>query len=96
MMMAKDRKDRYKDCGDLLVDLRAVRKGELPPIAHQDAPAETLAAIASSEVARSAPIAVDKTQQPSPFSDRSVQAVIFGLGLFALMMTALAAITLLG
>lgn len=96
MMTAKDRKDRYKDCGDLLVDLRAVRKGELPPIAHQDAPAETLAAIASSEVARSAPIAVDKTHTPSPFSDRSVQAVIFALALFGLLMTVMAAFALLG
>ena len=96
MMMAKDRRDRYKDCGDLLVDLRAVRKGEFPPIAHQDAPAETLAAIASSEVARSAPLVVDKTYTPSPFSNRSVQAVVFGLALFAALMTVIASIALLG
>ncbi|MEQ9616401.1 MAG: serine/threonine-protein kinase [Phycisphaerales bacterium] len=85
MMMAKDRRDRYKDAADLLVDLRAVRTGELPPIAHKDAPAETLKAIASSEAAQSAPIAVDKTREPSPFANKTVQSVIFGLVVFSVI-----------
>ncbi|MEM1071983.1 MAG: serine/threonine-protein kinase [Planctomycetota bacterium] len=35
-MMAKSPRERYKHCGDLLVDLRAVLAGETPPIAHKD------------------------------------------------------------
>jgi eukaryotic-like serine/threonine-protein kinase len=38
MMMAKDPKKRYQHCKDLLVDLKALRKGETPPIAHKDMP----------------------------------------------------------
>jgi|JRYH01.1.fsa_nt_gb serine/threonine-protein kinase len=36
MMMAKKPGERYKSCKDLLLDLRAVRAGEKPPIAHKD------------------------------------------------------------
>lgn len=36
MMMAKKVKDRYQNCSDLLIDLRALKKGETPPIAHKD------------------------------------------------------------
>jgi serine/threonine-protein kinase len=36
MMMAKKPGERYKSCKDLLMDLRAVRAGEKPPIAHKD------------------------------------------------------------
>ena len=43
MMMSKSRRARYKNCADLLSDLRAVKRGELPPIAHKDATAEVLA-----------------------------------------------------
>jgi len=35
MMMAKKPDSRYKDCGDLLMDLRALRDGDPPPIAHK-------------------------------------------------------------
>ncbi|GAB4386178.1 MAG: hypothetical protein Kow0022_14440 [Phycisphaerales bacterium] len=35
MMMAKNPKDRYQSATDLLIDLRAVRRGEPPPIAHK-------------------------------------------------------------
>jgi len=96
MMMAKDRRDRYKDCADLLVDLRAVRNGEMPPIAHRDAPAETLRAIASSEAARTAPIAIDKTREPSPFANKSVQSVIFGLAVFGVIMAGVAFFAIFG
>jgi len=90
MMMAKDRRDRYKDASDLLVDLRAVRARETPPIAHRDAPAATLAAIASSEAAQSAPIAIDKTREPSPFANKTVQSVILALGIYSVIMTIVA------
>jgi eukaryotic-like serine/threonine-protein kinase len=36
MMMAKRVKDRYQNCSDLLIDLRAIKDGETPPIAHKD------------------------------------------------------------
>lgn len=35
MMMAKRPDARYKDCKDLLMDLRALRAGDTPPIAHK-------------------------------------------------------------
>lgn len=36
MMMAKDPKARYQTCRDLLIDLRAVRAKQNPPLAHKD------------------------------------------------------------
>jgi serine/threonine-protein kinase len=36
MMMAKDPKARYQSCKDLLIDLRAVRSKQHPPLAHKD------------------------------------------------------------
>ncbi|MEM8757215.1 MAG: serine/threonine-protein kinase [Planctomycetota bacterium] len=51
-MMAKAPRDRYKHCGDLMVDLQAVRNGEQPPIAHKDVFEEAdLSAIAGAETA---------------------------------------------
>ncbi len=52
MMMAKRVKDRYANCTDVLVDLRALKKGETPPIAHKDVLPETeLASLAAAEAA---------------------------------------------
>jgi serine/threonine-protein kinase len=62
MMMAKAPKDRYQSCKDLLVDLRAVRKGEQPPIAHKDTLAvSTMASLAQAEASAQGEIAVSKT-----------------------------------
>ncbi|MCW5775382.1 MAG: serine/threonine protein kinase [Phycisphaeraceae bacterium] len=62
MMMAKDPRRRYQNCTDLLIDLRAIRKGETPPIAHKDVlPADTVASLAAAEAAAPAEIAVDTT-----------------------------------
>ena len=36
MMMAKRVKNRYQNCSDLLIDLRAIKDGENPPLAHKD------------------------------------------------------------
>ena len=36
MMMAKRVKNRYQNCSDLLIDLRAIKKGDSPPLAHKD------------------------------------------------------------
>jgi len=36
MMMAKSRRSRYQSCADLLSDLRQIRQGQIPAIAHKD------------------------------------------------------------
>ncbi len=36
MMMAKRVRDRYQNCGDLLIDLHAIKRGDTPPLAHKD------------------------------------------------------------
>ncbi|MEO0675292.1 MAG: hypothetical protein AAFY32_09875, partial [Pseudomonadota bacterium] len=52
MMMAKSPSSRYKTCEDLLVDLRAVLKGETPTIAHKDVFDEAdLTAVSAAEAA---------------------------------------------
>jgi serine/threonine-protein kinase len=51
MMMAKNPRDRYQHCRDLLVDLRAVRTGQTPPIAHRDIGGDELATLAQAEAA---------------------------------------------
>lgn len=54
MMMAKRVKNRYQNCSDLLIDLRAIKNGETPPIAHKDVfHSDDLASIAAA--AESAP-----------------------------------------
>lgn len=69
MMMAKAPRDRYQNCTDLLVDLRAVRTKKDPPIAHKDLGGLDMAAIAKAEAA--APVVavpVDRTQQEAVVS----------------------------
>lgn len=52
MMMAKRVKDRYQNCSDLLIDLRALKDGQSPPLAHKDVfHADDLATVAA-EVAQ--------------------------------------------
>jgi serine/threonine-protein kinase len=64
MMMAKDPRKRYQTCKDLLVDLRAIRKGETPPIAHREVvPAAEIASLAAAEAAAPGEIAIDATQE---------------------------------
>lgn len=79
MMMAKSRRQRYKNCRDLLVDLRSVRKAELPPIAHKEASAVVLAEAVEAARQQEAPIAEDKTRTPSPFDFPLVQGMIVAL-----------------
>jgi len=66
MMMSKRVKNRYPSCSDLLVDLNAVRKGEPPPIAHQEVlPEEDLSALAQAEAEAAGQIASDAAQPRS-------------------------------
>ncbi len=54
MMMAKDPRKRYQSCADLVGDLRLVREGKVPTIAHKDVLEEdTIAALAQAEAAAS-------------------------------------------
>ncbi|MCA9304736.1 MAG: hypothetical protein KC996_11495, partial [Phycisphaerales bacterium] len=64
MMMAKKIKNRYKDCTDLLVDLRALKNGETPPIAHKDVfHADDLASLAAAEAAVQTVIPEDESKR---------------------------------
>lgn len=64
MMMAKDPRRRYQSCKDVLIDLRAVHKGEAPPLAHKDILGEAdLAAVAAAEASsETAEIPVDQSR----------------------------------
>jgi serine/threonine protein kinase len=65
MMMAKDPAKRYQTCKDLLLDLRAVHKGESPPLAHRDMfGEEDLAAVAAAEVTADSEYQIDQSQEP--------------------------------
>jgi len=66
MMMAKKVKDRYQNCSDLLIDLRAIKKGETPPIAHQDVfQGEDLVALAAQAEASVTEIPEDTSRGPN-------------------------------
>ncbi len=67
MMMSKSRSKRYSNCKDLLVDLRAVKAGQNPPIAHKDVLGESdLADLAQAEAAAHGEMAVDTTALAQP------------------------------
>lgn len=52
MMMSKRVQGRYRSCSDVLVDLKALKKGEAPPIAHKDVlPVKEMASLAAAEAA---------------------------------------------
>lgn len=79
MMMAKSRKQRYRNVAELLTDLRAVKKGEQPPLAHK----ESSSAAFMAEVARASmesppmELVADKSRPPSPFADARVKTLLF-------------------
>jgi len=64
MMMAKRVGNRYQQCDDLLIDLRAIKKGETPPLAHKDVfQSDDLAQIAAE--AQAAPTEIPENTMPS-------------------------------
>ena len=66
MMMAKKVKHRYQNCSDLLIDLRALKDGEVPPIAHHDVmPEADLTALAHAEAAVVSPIQENTVKKSS-------------------------------
>ncbi len=72
MMMAKDPKKRYQTCRDLLVDLKAVREKNPPPLAHRDIGGD-LAALAKAEAAAVSVVAEDQSGIPA----RTVSMLLF-------------------
>lgn len=94
MMMAKSRKDRYKNCADLLTDLRAIRRGELPPIAHREDAAAQIVELVRQESSRVKTIAVDTSIKIDPRVKR-LTTLLVGMTAFALVMTLMSLILLL-
>ncbi|MBS0196892.1 MAG: serine/threonine protein kinase [Planctomycetes bacterium] len=69
MMMAKDVKARYRSCKDVIVDLKAVRAKQPPPLAHKDFGGVDLAQIAVAEASiKPQEIPVSQVQPQSLFN----------------------------
>ncbi len=82
MMMAKVPSARYQSCSDLLVDLRAVRNKQNPPIAHKDIGGLDLQSLASAEAAApSAPISHSATEPRVSVRPWLFKALLITLGL---------------
>ena len=62
MMMSKSRRKRYKNCEDLIVDLKAVQRGDRPVIARRELHAEDLASLVEAEAAAPVEIPVDTSR----------------------------------
>lgn len=64
MMMAKRVSDRYQNCADLLIDLRAIKQRDTPPLAHKDVfHADDLQRIAA-EAEQAAPAEIPENTAP--------------------------------
>jgi len=64
MMMAKDVKARYQNCKDLLADLRLVKKGEPPALAHKGFAQADLSALVAAEAKSEGELAVAAPSGP--------------------------------
>jgi serine/threonine-protein kinase len=78
MMMAKDPGVRYQTCKDLIADLRAVREGKVPPLAHKDVfSSGTLSQLAKAqETAAAGEIPVDQAAAGQPMLRNSLVIVL--------------------
>jgi len=85
MMMAKDASRRYKNCNDLLSDLRAARAGEQPPIAHKDVfeSQADIAAVAEAEASHQTELAIDSSR-PKTSNDRPLLIVAAVIALLSI------------
>lgn len=97
MMMAKSRRDRYKSCADLLVDLRAVTRGEKPPIAHRETTHDDLSEVAAMAAASTDTEAFelpeDRSRQTGAVAEqraRFFMAIAILMGIWAISATVLA------
>ena len=76
MMMAKNVKDRYQNCRDLLTDLQALRRGEPLVIARHDASAVEMQSLAAAEESMVGEVPEDKSLVPSVYSHPIVQIIV--------------------
>ena len=90
MMMAKDPIARYKNTKDLIVDLKMVRDGKAPPLAHKDFKGADLAGLAQAEAAAPAELAIDQANSSAvrpwliwALGSLLVISVAFNVGLLA-------------
>jgi serine/threonine-protein kinase len=95
MMMAKSRRDRYKSCADLLVDLRAIVRGEEPPIAHRETTHDDLSQVAAMAAASTdtEPYELPEDRSQAAGADRRMQLMVslaVLLGVWAITATVLA------
>ena len=86
MMMAKKPGARYRNCTDLLVDLRALRRNETPPLAHREINAvDELAQLAAAEASAPAELPIDSSSPSAkpPIADLLVEPLFLVLvGMF--------------
>ncbi|MFT5424079.1 MAG: serine/threonine protein kinase [Phycisphaerales bacterium] len=95
MMMAKKAADRYQNCTDLLLDLRAVKGGEQPPIAHKDTP--DLSNLAQVEAQADGGIPEDRSvEQTRPISEILLSGPFLVLVLLFVVSVALNLVLALG
>lgn len=95
-MMAKSRKDRYKNCNELLTDLRAVRRGENPPIAHKEAPASAVLEALKTSEALPAAIPEDRSRPPEAKTNPIIVYALIGAVCYAFIMTIVAIMSMVG
>ena len=86
MMMAKDPRARYQNCKDVLVDLRAVRDGKPPILAHKEVLGMDLAGLAQAEAA-AAPSEVPVDQSRKGDSKPLLSQPLFVLMLVMLVLS---------
>ncbi len=86
-MMAKSRKDRYKNCQELLTDLRAVKRGESPPIAHKETPASAVLEALKTSEALPAAIPEDRSQKVIERTNPIIIYALIGVVSYAMVLT---------
>jgi len=87
MMMAKDVRERYQNCTDLLTDLRAVRRGEAPVIARPTVAVQDLTTLAQAEqTAQGGDIPEDKTRPHMPIAAHPLVQGLVILVIFSIVL----------
>jgi serine/threonine-protein kinase len=79
MMMAKSPRKRYQNCADLLIDLRAVHRGERPVIAQREMQAADLASLVEAEAAAGGEVREDSSRGVGAPSGLMIAVVVLGL-----------------
>ena len=78
MMMAKSPKNRHQSCADLIVDLRAVREGKNPPLAHKDIfDPQAMASLAQAEATAAAEVPEDRALGKRQSTGQTIRDPLF-------------------